>query len=76
MRPTQGELDAWPNCVTSDCEYKACANQNSIYCTPCTFRLNASDSAPTRYFNAFRAAQHLAKTTITCYQLERLLGFG
>lgn len=50
-------LAAWPNCQTPDCEYKARASANSVYCAQCTDRLQAHNSAPPGYFDEFRAAQ-------------------
>lgn len=55
------ELMAWPNCVTADCEHKACASLNSKYCGPCTKRLHAENSAPVGYFDALRAAQGMVR---------------
>jgi hypothetical protein len=49
-------LDAWPNCQTADCENKSCVKRNSVYCSPCTDRLQADHSAPARYFDDYRNA--------------------
>jgi hypothetical protein len=56
-RPTLTTLNAWPNCQTPDCENKASARLNSIYCHPCTGRLGGQDSAPVGYFDEFRRVQ-------------------
>lgn len=53
----QKVIQVWPNCATADCENKACASLNSIYCGPCTKKLHADDSAPADHFAEFRRAQ-------------------
>jgi hypothetical protein len=50
-------IAAWPNCVAPDCQHKACASKNSIYCGPHTVSWQATNSAPEGYFAEFRAAQ-------------------
>lgn len=54
-------IDCWPNCQTPDCDNKCCVSRNSIYCSPCTDRLNADDSAPPGYLEEYRHALLLEK---------------
>lgn len=55
--PMEPILAAWPNCQTADCEHKASARRNSVYCDPCTNARNGDDSAPKGYFAEFRRVQ-------------------
>jgi len=44
-------LAAWPNCHTPDCENKASARRQSLFCDPCTTRQRSEGSAPADYFD-------------------------
>lgn len=60
-RPTPDELAAWPNCQWPDCANKSCARLNSLYCHPCSERLEwVGVQAPPGYFHQLREAQHRA----------------